>query len=122
MPLAPRKDLEVFDNPHPDTEYQVEMECPEFTSLCPLTGQPDFATLSITYVPAAKCVELKSLKAYLWSYRNEGAFYEDVTNRILKDLVAALDPHFMEVHADFTVRGGIKTAVTATHIKEGSGE
>jgi len=72
MPLQPAKTLEVFDNPHPDVEYQVEMECPEFTSLCPLTGQPDFATLRITYVPAGKCVELKSLKAYLWSYRNEG--------------------------------------------------
>jgi 7-cyano-7-deazaguanine reductase len=122
MPLTPRKDLEVFDNPHPDTEYQVEMECPEFTSLCPLTGQPDFAVLRITYVPARKCVELKSLKAYLWSYRNEGGFYEDLTNRILKDLVTALEPHFLEIHADFTVRGGIKTSVTATHIKEGSDE
>ena len=122
MPLTPAKTLEVFDNPHPDVEYQVEMECPEFTSLCPLTGQPDFATLRITYAPDGKCVELKSLKAYLWSYRNEGGFYEDLANRILKDLVAAVDPHFMEVHADFTVRGGIKTSVTSTHIKEGSDE
>jgi 7-cyano-7-deazaguanine reductase len=115
MSTQPSKDLDTFPNPHPDREYTIDIECPEFTSLCPKTGQPDFATIRIQYVPAEKCIELKSLKLYLWSYRNEGAFFEDVTNMILNDLVAALQPVRCTVVGDFNVRGGIKTVVTATY-------
>jgi len=106
--------LETFDNQYPNREYTIEIRCPEFTSVCPKTGQPDFGTLTFTYVPAAKCVELKSLKLYLQQFRNEGIFYENVTNRILDDLVAALQPRKMTLVAMFTPRGGITTTVTAT--------
>jgi 7-cyano-7-deazaguanine reductase len=117
MSTAPSKQLETFPNPRPEREYQVAFECPEFTCLCPRTGQPDFATIRITYVPDRTCVELKSLKLYLWSFRDEGAFHEAVTNRILDDLVAATDPREMTVVGDFLVRGGIHTVVTARHVK-----
>ena len=115
MPTRPTKTLDTFPNPKPGREYTIEFTCPEFTCLCPKTGQPDFATVTIRYVPARTCVELKSLKLYLWSFRNEGHFHEAVTNRILDDLVAAVRPRRMEVVGDFLVRGGIHTVVTATH-------
>ncbi len=111
----PSKTLDRFDNPKPDRDYEIQFTCPEFTCLCPKTGQPDFATLYISYVPDAYCVELKSLKLYLWSFRDEGAFHEAVTNRILDDLVSAIAPRQMEVKADFYVRGGIETTVVARH-------
>jgi 7-cyano-7-deazaguanine reductase len=112
MPKQPSSPLEVFPNPQPDRDYLIAFECPEFTCLCPRTGQPDFATIRIRYVPDELCVELKSLKLYLWSYRNEGAFHEAVTNRILDDISAATRPRFIEVVGDFFVRGGIHTVVT----------
>ena len=115
MSTQPSKQLETFPNPNPARPYEIAMECPEFTCLCPKTGQPDFATISLRYVPAERCVELKSLKLYLWSFRNEGAFHEAVTNRILDDLVAALAPRKCEVVGDFLVRGGIHTVVIARH-------
>jgi 7-cyano-7-deazaguanine reductase len=115
MPTRPSKALETFPNPRPGREYEIAFECPEFTCLCPKTGQPDFATVAILYVPEALCVELKSLKLYLWSFRDEGHFHEDVTNRILDDLVALLAPRRMTVVGDFKVRGGIHTVVTAKH-------
>ncbi len=105
--------LETFDNQYPDREYTIEIVCPEFTSVCPKTGQPDFGTLTITYVPAAKCVELKSLKLYLQQYRNLGIFYEHLTNRILDDLVSAMQPRQITLRAAFSARGGITTTVTA---------
>jgi 7-cyano-7-deazaguanine reductase len=111
----PSRDLDTFPNPHPHRPYEIEIICPEFTSLCPMTGQPDFGTIRITYTPGPRCIELKSLKLYLWSYRQEGAFYEDVTNRILDDLVAACEPRAMTVVGQFSVRGGIATNVTARH-------
>lgn len=117
MPTIPSKDLETFPNPKPDRDFEVAFEVPEFTCLCPMTGQPDFATIRIRYVPDQKCVELKSLKLYFWSFRNEGAFHEAVTNRILDDLVAALDPRRISVEGDFYVRGGIHTVVRAEHVK-----
>jgi 7-cyano-7-deazaguanine reductase len=112
---APSRRLETFPNPKPGRDYEITFECPEFTCVCPMTGQPDFATIHITYIPAKRCVELKSLKLYLWSYRDEGAFHEAVTNRILDDLVAAISPKEMTVIGDFKVRGGIHTVVTASH-------
>ena len=115
MPTSPSKDLETFPNPRPGRDYEIAFECPEFTCVCPRTGQPDFATIRITYVPADLCVELKSLKLYLWSFRDEGHFHEDVTNRILDDLVKTLRPKRMTVVGDFNVRGGIHTVVTAKH-------
>ena len=115
MTTQPTRALEWFDNPKPEREYEIRFECPEFTCLCPRTGQPDFATIRIRYVPAARCVELKSLKLYLWSFRDEGTFHETVTNRILDDLVALLAPRRMTVEADFLVRGGIHTVVQASH-------
>jgi 7-cyano-7-deazaguanine reductase len=119
MPTQPCPALETFPNPHADLPegrwYEVELECPEFTCLCPRTGQPDFATIRIRYVPDETCVELKSLKLYLWSYRDQGGFHEDVTNRILDDLVAATQPREMTVEGDFKLRGGIHTVVTAVH-------
>jgi 7-cyano-7-deazaguanine reductase len=118
MTMQPSQDIEIFDNPHPDRRYTITMECPEFTCLCPRTGQPDFATIHIRYIPNTHCIELKSLKLYLWSYRNEGAFHEAVVNKILDDLAGACSPHFMEVVGDFFVRGGIHTSVTATIGKE----
>ena len=107
--------LETFENQYPGRDYSIEIVCPEFTSLCPKTGQPDFGTLTFTYTPEARCVELKSLKLYLQRYRNEGIFYEHVTNRILDDLVAVLQPRRMKLVAAFTARGGITTRVTATY-------
>ena len=117
MPTQPSKSLETFANPAPQRDYEISFDCPEFTCLCPLTGQPDFATIKIRYVPDQRCVELKSLKLYLWSYRNEGAFHEAVTNRILDDLVAAVAPRRAVVEGHFVVRGGITTVVTASHDK-----
>jgi 7-cyano-7-deazaguanine reductase len=111
----PSKDLESFPNPAPARDYEIEFECPEFTCLCPKTGQPDFATISISYVPDVECVELKSLKLYLWSFRDEGYFHEAVTNRILDDLVAKVSPRSMTVEGDFYVRGGIHTLVRVSH-------
>jgi len=108
-----RKTLETFPNQYPNRDYTIEIVCPEFTSVCPKTGQPDFGTLTITYTPEAKCVELKSLKLYLQQFRNEGIYYETVTNRILDDLVAAMQPRRMKLLAAFTPRGGITTSVTA---------
>ncbi len=116
MPTRPSKQLETFPNPYPDREYTIEFTCPEFTCVCPRTGQPDFATLRITYVPDKTCVELKSLKLYLWSYRDEGHFHEAVTNKILDDLVAATRPKRMKIVGDFNVRGGIHTVVTAEYV------
>lgn len=115
MPSTPGKELETFENPNPGRDYTIRIRVPEFTCLCPKTGQPDFATLHLEYVPAARCIELKSLKLYVWSYRDEGAFHEAVTNRILDDLVQACAPHFMRVSAEFNVRGGIYTTVVAEH-------
>ncbi len=121
--------LETFPNPHPSRDYEIRVEFPEYTSLCPVGGiesdaaelsllaggAPDFGTIRITYVPAERCVELKSLKLYLWSFRNDGIFYERAVNRILDDLVTAAEPRWMEVMGDFNVRGGLKSIVTATH-------
>lgn len=115
MPTQPSKVLETFPNRNPERDYEIAFECPEFTCLCPRTGQPDFATIRVRYVPDARCVELKSLKLYLWSYRNEGAYHEAVTNQILDDLVKACEPRRMTVVGDFTVRGGIHTVVTASY-------
>lgn len=115
MATRPLRALETFPNPAPRREYTIEFTCPEFTCLCPRTGQPDFATIRIRYVPARSCVELKSLKLYLWSFRGEGHFHEAVTNRILDDLVGAVKPRRMEVVGDFLVRGGIHTVVTAAY-------
>lgn len=115
MTTQPSKDLETFDNPMPERDYTIRIDVPEFTCLCPKTGQPDFAELTIEYVPDRLCVELKSLKLYVWSFREEGAFHEAVTNRILDDLVAATQPRFMRLTADFNVRGGIYTSVVCEH-------
>ncbi|MBI2539569.1 MAG: NADPH-dependent 7-cyano-7-deazaguanine reductase QueF [Deltaproteobacteria bacterium] len=115
MPASPSKTLDTFPNPRPERDYEINMECPEFTCVCPRTGQPDFATIRIRYVPDQLCVELKSLKLYLWSFRGEGAFHEDVINRILDDLVRACRPRSMTVVGDFNIRGGIHTVVTAEH-------
>jgi 7-cyano-7-deazaguanine reductase len=114
----PSKGLETFPNPSPGRDYEIRFECPEFTCVCPMTGQPDFAVIRITYVPDRLCVELKSLKLYLWSYRDEGAFHEAVTNRILDDLLGALRPRRAEVIGDFFVRGGIHTVVYARYPDE----
>jgi 7-cyano-7-deazaguanine reductase len=119
MPTKPSRAFETFPNPTPRRDYRIHMEIPEFTCLCPKTGQPDFATLVLDYVPDKLCVELKSLKLYIWSHRNEGAFHEAVTNRILDDLVAALRPRFMRLTARFYVRGGIFTTIVAEHAKSG---
>ena len=119
MSTQPSKTLETFPNPQPARDYRIHMEIPEFTCLCPKTGQPDFATLILDYIPDELCVELKSLKLYIWSFRNEGHFHEDVTNRILDDLAAATSPRFMRLTAKFYVRGGIFTNVVAEHRKQG---
>jgi len=111
----PGRELETIPNPKPERDYEIRMECPELTCLCPRTGQPDFATVRLTYVPDRLCVELKSLKLYLWSFRDEGHYHEDLTNRILDDLLAALAPRRIEIEAEFRVRGGIRTVVTARH-------
>lgn len=118
MPSKPSRALESFPNPNPERDYEIRFNCPEFTCLCPVTGQPDFATIRIRYTPNERCVELKSLKLYLWSFRDEGQFHEAVTNRILDDLVALLSPRFMEIEGDFYVRGGIGTVVVAQHRAE----
>jgi 7-cyano-7-deazaguanine reductase len=115
MPTPDRAALESFENPRPGRDYEIRFDCPEFTCLCPRTGQPDFATIRIRYVPDVRCVELKSLKLYLWSFRDEGHFHEAVTNRILDDLVALLAPRRMTVESEFNVRGGIRTVVSASH-------
>jgi 7-cyano-7-deazaguanine reductase len=119
MPGKPVTTLETFPNPAPRRDYRIHMEIPEFTCLCPKTGQPDFATLVLDYVPDKRCIELKSLKLYVWSYRNKGAFHEAVTNRILDDLRTVLAPRFMRLTARFYVRGGIFTTVVAEHAKRG---
>ena len=119
MATTPTQNLETFPNPNPERDYRIHMEIPEFTCLCPMTGQPDFATLVLDYVPDKLCVELKSLKLYVWSYRDEGSFHEAVTNRILDDLVRATAPRLMRLEARFNVRGGITTTVVAEHRKKG---
>jgi 7-cyano-7-deazaguanine reductase len=119
MATRPSKKLETFANPGPERDYLVHIEVPEFTCLCPLTGQPDFATLILDYVPDRRNVELKSLKLYMWSFRNEGVFHEAVTNRILDDLAQALSPRFMRLTAKWYVRGGIFTTVVTEHRKRG---
>jgi len=118
-PTAPSKQLQVFPNPAPERDYVIRFDVPEFTCLCPLTGQPDFAHFTIEIVADKLCVELKSLKMYFWSYRNEGAFHEKVTNTIVDDIVKAIGPRFVRLHADWYVRGGIRTFVTAEHRKKG---
>jgi 7-cyano-7-deazaguanine reductase len=117
MPARPSKTLETFPNPAPERDYRIHMEIPEFTCVCPMTGQPDFATLTLDYVADRLCVELKSLKLYVWSYRDEGAFHEAVTNRILDDLVAAVSPRRARVEGAFNVRGGIATTIVAEYQK-----
>ncbi len=113
--------LDVFENPYPRRSYEIVIEAPEFTSVCPKTGQPDFGTLVITYIPDRECIELKSLKLYLQQYRNQGIFYEDLTNRILDDLVRACAPRFMRLESRWRPRGGISTAITVEHKKKGRG-
>ena len=119
MPTQPTKTLETVPNPHPHREYEVEMTCPEFTCVCPMTGQPDFATYKITYAPGPRLVELKSLKLYLQRFRNQGIFYESVVNRLLDDFVKACRPRRCKVVGAFTPRGGITTTVTCIHEAEG---
>jgi 7-cyano-7-deazaguanine reductase len=119
MPSQPSKDLETFDNPQPERDYTIRINIPEFTCLCPKTGQPDFAEMTLEYVPEKLCVELKALKMYIWSFRDQGAFHEAVTNEILADLVAATQPRYMRLTAEFNVRGGIYTTVVADHRAEG---
>jgi 7-cyano-7-deazaguanine reductase len=115
MSTSPSKSLETFENPTPERDYTIRINMPEFTCLCPKTGQPDFAILDLEYVPEKLCIELKSLKLYIWSFRDEGAFHEAVTNAILSDLVTACEPRFMRLTAEFNVRGGIYTTVVAEH-------
>ncbi len=117
MPTRPSKKLATFKNPEPRRNYTITCECGEFTCLCPVTGQPDFADIIINYIPNKLCIELKSLKLYLWSFRNEGAFHEAVTNQILTDLVKVCNPRWMQVSCRFKIRGGIDTTVVATHGK-----
>jgi 7-cyano-7-deazaguanine reductase len=119
MPSRPNQRLETFPNPTPGRDYRIRMEIPEFTCLCPMTGQPDFATLSLEYVPDRACVELKSLKLYVWSYRDQRVFHEAVTNKILDDLVRATRPRYMRLESRFNVRGGIQTSVIAEHRRKG---
>lgn len=119
MTTQPSRSLETFDNPRPGRDYTIRMTLPEFTCLCPKTGQPDFATLELAYVPDALCLELKALKLYIWSFRDEGHFHEDVTNRILDDMVAACQPRFLRLTGEFNVRGGIWTTVVAEHRQDG---
>jgi len=119
MPSQPAKTLDTFPNPEPARDYLIHMEIPEFTCLCPKTGQPDFATLTLDYIPDKTCVELKSLKLYIWSFRDEGAFHEAVTNRMLEDLVALTEPRFMRLVARFNVRGGTYPTITVEHREPG---
>jgi 7-cyano-7-deazaguanine reductase len=115
MSTQPSKKLETFENPRPGRDYEIRFACPEFTCLCPLTGQPDFAAIRISYVPDSLCIELKSLKLYLWSFRDEGAFHEKVTNQIADDIIAAIRPRRLRVEGDFAIRGGIGTVVVVEH-------
>ena len=115
MSTEPSTDLDTFENPYPNRDYLIEMDCPEFTTVCPKTGQPDFGKIKISYVPDQKCIELKSLKLYLWSFRNRGIFHEAVTNFILEDLVAICEPRRMTVVGDYNVRGGISTIVSVEY-------
>jgi 7-cyano-7-deazaguanine reductase len=115
MPTQPSKQLETFPNPHPDRDYTIRIRTPEFTCLCPKTGQPDFATLFLDYIPDQACIELKSWKLYVWSFRDEGAFHEDITNRLLNDLVSACQPRFLRLRAEFNVRGGVYTDIVVEH-------
>lgn len=119
MSSKPSKSLDTFDNPQPDRDFTIRIDTPEFTCLCPMTGQPDFASIQLEYVPHQLCLELKSLKLYFWSYRDQGAFHEAVTNQILSDLVAAISPRFMRVSANFNVRGGVYTQIIAEHRADG---
>jgi 7-cyano-7-deazaguanine reductase len=118
-PSNPSESLDTFDNPQQDRDYTIRIDTPEFTCLCPLTGQPDFATILIEYIADKKCLELKSLKMYFWSYRDKGAFHEAVTNNMLSDFVEAIEPRFMRVSAGFNVRGGVYTKVIAEHRADG---
>jgi len=115
MSTQPNTNLETFPNPNIERDYTIRIDTPEFTCLCPKTGQPDFATITLEYVPNESCIELKSFKLYIWSYRDKGAFHEAVTNQILNDLVSACEPRFMRVSAEFNVRGGVYTTVVAEH-------
>lgn len=115
MSTKPNRELSTFPNPYQERNYTISIECPEFTCLCPMTGQPDFANISITYIPDRLCIELKALKLYLWSYRDDGAFHEAVTNKILDDLVVACSPRQMTIKANFNIRGGIHTTIIVTH-------
>lgn len=115
MTTNPSKSLDTFDNPQKDRDYTIRIDTPEFTCLCPMTGQPDFATIQVEYIPDQLCLELKALKLYFWSYRDEGAFHEAVTNKMLSDMVEAIEPRFIRVSADFNVRGGVYTQVVAEH-------
>jgi len=117
MSLTASKEMETFPNPNPERDYNIHIECPEFTCLCPKTGQPDFAEISIDYTPDERCVELKSLKQYIWSFRDEGHFHEKVTNMIADDLIGLLDPRRLRVEAKFNVRGGLFTTVVVEHTK-----
>ena len=119
MSTRPSKNLETFVNPHPERDFTIHIRVPEFTCLCPLTGQPDFATIRIDYIADERCVELKALKMYMWSFREEGGFHEAMTNRILNDLVTAAEPRFMRVTGEWNVRGGIYTTVVVEHRKQG---
>ena len=119
MPTRPSRTLETFPNPSPDRDYVIRHECPEYTAICPVTGQPDFGTIVVRYVPDRRCVELKSLKLYIWSFRNQGHYFEEATNRILDDLVRATKPRRMTVIGRFNVRGGIGSTVAARYVKPG---
>jgi 7-cyano-7-deazaguanine reductase len=118
MTTAPSKSLDTFENPNKSRDFTIRISTPEFTCLCPMTGQPDFADIEIEYIPEDLCLELKSIKLYFWSYRNEGAFHEAVTNQMLDDMVKAINPRFMRISADFNVRGGVYTRVTVEHRAE----
>ena len=119
MATQPSKELQTFDNPQPGRDFTIRIDTPEFTCVCPLTGQPDFAKITIEYVPDKLCVELKALKLYLWTFRERGAFHEAVTNEILNDIVAVTQPNFMRIRADFNVRGGVYTSVIVEHRNPG---
>lgn len=119
MPSVPSKELDTFPNPNPERDYTIEINTPEFTCVCPMTGQPDFADITLRYIPDERCVELKSLKQYFWSYRDEGAFHEAVTNKILSDIVKAIAPREAVVIGKFNVRGGLYTTVIASHTAAG---
>lgn len=119
MPKRRNKEIATFPNPKPERDYLIHMKIPEFTCLCPMTGQPDFATLTLDYIADRKCVELKSLKLYIWSYRNQGAYHEAVTNQILDDIVATLSPRFVQLKAQFNVRGGIFTTILTQYRRRG---